>query len=107
MALAESGHLGVHLLILGAHLGAQGLKLAPKGGAASSLYKLLRLPALHGTKRLDLDGQEYSLHGYYPALMPPDEWSELQHLAADRSRRRGRGDIVGLITGIVRSVRAA
>ena len=81
----------------------QGLKLAPRGGASASLYKLLRLPALYGTKRLELDGQEYMLHGYYPPLMTPEAWHDLQHLIADRSRRRGRGDIVGLITGMRRT----
>ncbi|WP_284186366.1 recombinase family protein [Zoogloea oryzae] len=84
-------------------LNAHGLKLAPKGGAASSIYKLLRLPALYGAKRLEIDGQEYTMFDYYPALMTADEWAELQHLLGDRSRRRGRGDIVGLITGMKRT----
>lgn len=100
IALFRSGEGSVRIM---RELNAQGLKLAPKGGAASSLYKLLRLPALYGAKRLEINGQEYTLQDYYPPLMTVDEWSELQHLAADRSRRRGRGDIVGLITGMKRT----
>lgn len=76
-----------------------GAKLAEGGTAASHLYKLLRLPALYGTKRLTLDGETYLLDDYYPALMSRAEWDELQHLLSERVRRRGRGEIVGLITG--------
>jgi DNA invertase Pin-like site-specific DNA recombinase len=83
-------------------LNAAGLKVAPKGGASSNLYRLIRLPALYGTKRLELDNEAYLLHNYYPALISEPEWAELQHQVADRSRRRGRGDIVGLITGMGR-----
>lgn len=84
-------------------LNAEGLKLAPKGGAASSIYRMLRLSALYGAKTLEIEGQEYTLLDYYPALMSIEEWSDLQHLVGDRSRRRGRGDIVGLFTGMRRS----
>lgn len=63
IALFRSGEGSVRIM---RELNAQGLKLAPKGGAASSLYKLLRLPALYGAKRLEINGQEYTLHDYYP-----------------------------------------
>lgn len=84
-------------------LNASGLKVAPRGSAASNLYRVLRLPALYGAKRLEVDGEAYTLLDYYPALMTAEAFADLQHLVDDRSRRRGRGDIVGLITGMRRT----
>lgn len=45
-------------------------------------------------------GETYELHGYYPRILSDAEWANLQHLADERHRRRGRGDIVGIITGL-------
>jgi DNA invertase Pin-like site-specific DNA recombinase len=81
-------------------LAEKGLKLTPDGSNASHFYKTIRLPALKGVKRIEADGEAYELHDYYPRLLSDAEWSELQHLATERHRRRGHGDIVGLITGL-------
>lgn len=67
---------------------------------AKHLYKLFRLPALVGTKVIELDGEEYRLTGYYPALLSPAEFAELQAIGEQRFRRRGRGEIPGIITGM-------
>lgn len=81
-------------------LTAQGLKLTDGGSGSANFYKAIRLPALKGIKRMEVGGEAYELHDYYPRLLSDTAWAELQHLATERHRRRGRGDIVGLITGL-------
>src|SRR5574337_1209170 len=61
------------------------------GASSGNLYKIFRLPALMGTKRIEVAGEAYQLPGYYPALLSEAEWGELQHLIGQRHRRRGRG----------------
>src|SRR5574338_703337 len=65
------------------------------GASSGNLYKIFRLPALMGTKRIEVAGEAYQLPGYYPALLSEAEWGELQHLIGQRHRRRGRGEMVG------------
>ena len=68
--------------------------------AASHLYKLIRNRALVGERVLTVDGEEFVLPGYYPALMTQDEFVELQRIADVRHRRKGKGEIPGIITGM-------
>lgn len=81
----------------------QGYELTDWGIAGQQIYRLIRLPALRGAKRIAVDGEDYMLEGYYPALLSPAEYEELQHLASQRKRRRGAGEIPGIITGIGRA----
>lgn len=67
---------------------------------ASHLYKLIRNRALVGERVLSVDGEEFALPGYYPALMAEAEFSDLQRLAGERHRRKGKGEIPGVITGM-------
>lgn len=72
-------------------------------GTAPHLYKLLDNPALLGTKRISAGGEDFELQGYYPALLTPEEWSELQAARTGRPRRGGRtgaGDVPHIITGL-------
>ena len=85
-------------------LNAEGLRLTERGGGAAQIYRTIRLPALVGIKRIELDGEHYALTDYYPSIISPVEFADLQHLASDRGRRRGRGEIVGLITGMGRTI---
>ena len=78
----------------------RGLAVSGAGSSANNLYKIFRLPALAGIKRITIDGEAYLLPGYYPALLSDTEFGELQHLAGDRFRRRGRGEIPGIVTGL-------
>ncbi|MGE7139682.1 recombinase family protein [Luteibacter sp. NPDC031894] len=66
----------------------------------SHLYKLLRLPALVGARTLSVGDTEYRLEGYYPALLTHDEFAELQVALTHRRRRKGKGEIPGIITGL-------
>jgi hypothetical protein len=76
------------------------LRITEGGTTASHLYKVLRLPALIGTKVLAVDGKDYMLAGYYPAILSKEEYDELQALGHSRFRRKGKGDIPGIITGL-------
>lgn len=82
----------------------KGYELTSWGIAGQQIYRLIRLPALRGAKRITVDGEDYLLEGYYPALLTDAEYDELQLLAGQRFRRRGAGEIPGIITGIGRSV---
>ena len=81
-------------------LGEKGLKLTEAGSSSANFYKSLRLPALMGIKRIEVAGEAFELHDYYPRILSDAEFGDLQHLADERHRRRGRGEIVGIITGL-------
>ena len=78
----------------------RGFNLDTLGGNVQQLYRLIKLPALKGTKRLSVEGEDYELPDYYPRLMSDLEFDELQVLTSQRSRRRPKGAIPGVITGI-------
>jgi DNA invertase Pin-like site-specific DNA recombinase len=67
---------------------------------ASHMYKLFRLPALVGAKTLSVGDIEYRLEGYYPAALTDDAFADLQVALTQRGRRKGRGEIPGIITGL-------
>jgi DNA invertase Pin-like site-specific DNA recombinase len=78
----------------------QKLWLTNRGPKALQIYRLVRQRALLGEKELEVDGETFRLQGYYPAILTPEEWSDLQALADDRGRRRVKGEFPGVITGI-------
>jgi hypothetical protein len=56
--------------------------------------------AFKGAKQISVDGADYLLENYYPRLLSDVEFDELQLLRDQRSRRRGKGAIPGIVTGI-------
>ena len=51
-------------------LDAEGLRLSAKSANSSSqCYRLFKMPQLMGTKPISVDGQQYLLQDYYPALL--------------------------------------
>lgn len=78
----------------------EGYELSSWGVSGQQVYRLIKLPALRGAKRLAVGGEAYMLEEYYPRILSDTEWAELQHLAGQRHRRRGAGEIPGIITGI-------
>lgn len=78
----------------------RGMNLSDWGIAGQQVYRLVRLPALRGAKRISVDGEAYLLEEYYPRLLSDDEYAELEVLNTQRFRRRGKGEIAGVITGI-------
>ncbi|MCY1351850.1 hypothetical protein D9M69_381280 [compost metagenome] len=78
----------------------RGYSVNTVGISAQQIYRLVKLPALKGTKRLSIDGEYFELPDYYPRLMSDAEFDELQLLTTQRSRRRPKGAIPGVVTGI-------
>jgi DNA invertase Pin-like site-specific DNA recombinase len=76
------------------------LALTDGGPAALQIYRLIRQRALTGTKELTVAGETFHLHGYYPAVLSEPEWLELQALADTRGRRRVKGELPHVITGL-------
>ncbi len=81
-------------------LAEKGYALTEWGLAGQQLYRLVKLPALRGVKRISVDGEDYLLEGYYPPLLSDEEYQDLQASTETRHGRRGASDIVGLVTGI-------
>lgn len=77
-----------------------GMSLSGRPMAGQQLYRLVKLPALRGAKRISVDGEDYVLEDYYPRLMSDEEFSELESSNAVRHGRRGASDIVGIVTGV-------
>lgn len=83
-------------------------KLAEAGMASAAsqsthVYKLLDNPALIGVKRITAGGESFELKDYYPALLTPEAWSDLQAARVGRPKRGGRtgaGDVPHVITGL-------
>ncbi len=78
----------------------RGLSLTDKGATALQVHRLVRLPALMGVKVLELEGETYRLEGYYPSILTADEFADLSALVDARVKRKGRGEIPGLVTGL-------
>jgi DNA invertase Pin-like site-specific DNA recombinase len=76
------------------------LTITHGGNQSHHIYRIIRNRALIGEKTLELDGETHHMEGYYPALLSPSEFDSLQHLAEQRGRRKGKGEIPGLITGL-------
>ncbi|MFJ4132428.1 recombinase family protein [Pseudomonas cyclaminis] len=78
----------------------RGLAVTTKGITALQVHRLVRLPALVGVKVLELDGETYRLEGYYPPILTADEFADLSLHVESRVRRKGKGEIPGLVTGL-------
>ena len=81
-------------------LAERGYVLSDWGIAGQQIYRLVKLPALRGAKRISVDGEDYLLEGYYPAVLSDEEYEALQAAAETRHGRRGAPEIVGLVTGM-------
>lgn len=81
-------------------LKAAAMSVSDRPTTASHLYKLMRLPALVGVKVLVVDGVEYRLDDYYPAVLTQAEYDELQVELKQRRRVKGDSGVVGIITGL-------
>lgn len=78
-----------------------GIQFLPNGlNNSQQVYRLIKQNALMGSKEVSVDGELYLLPNYYPALLSQEEWNELQRLAAENGRRRVKGDLPHVITGI-------
>ncbi|MCY1427846.1 hypothetical protein D9M71_437090 [compost metagenome] len=55
---------------------------------------------MRGAKRIAVGGDEFLLEDYYPRILTDEEFAELTALNSQRFRRRGKGEIAGVITGV-------
>ncbi|WFF83420.1 recombinase family protein [Delftia tsuruhatensis] len=83
-------------------LDGEGLRLysTTRVNVTTQVYRVIKMPQLAGIKPVSLDGEEYQLKDYYPAVLSADEWTELQRVAAQSGRRRVKGDLPHIITGL-------
>lgn len=49
---------------------------------------------------VSVDGEQYMLEAYYPAILSQAEYDELQRVAAQSGRRRVKGELPHVITGL-------
>ncbi|KVE06576.1 integrase [Burkholderia vietnamiensis] len=98
IAMFKQGHGAVRIV---RDLAERGLQITESGRTQSSnLYRLLANRMLLGEKSVEVDGETYRLEGYYPALLTPAEFADLRYLAEQRGRRKGKGEIPGVVTGL-------
>lgn len=83
-------------------LDAEGLKIYSKGSGNKTLqvYRITKMPQLAGHKPISVDDEEYLLRDYYPALLSEHEWDDLQRVVGNSGRRRIKGELPHIITGI-------
>lgn len=104
---AAAARLGIDLYCRGysatrivRQLAERGISLTGRGPRALQIYRLIRQRALLGEKEIEVDGEAFRLPGYYPALLSPAEWSDLQAVASGRGRRAAKGAVPHIITGL-------
>lgn len=98
IAMFRQGHGAVRIV---RDLAERGLTVTDSGRTQSSnLYRLLANRMLLGEKSVEVDGEAFRLENYYPALLTPAEFADLRYLAEQRGRRKGKGEIPGVVTGL-------
>ncbi|WP_287915059.1 recombinase family protein [Comamonas sp.] len=83
-------------------LDSEGLRLYTRTqqNISTQVYRILVMPQLCGHKPVEVDGEKFLLRDYYPALMSEPEWHELQRIKGEAGRRRIKGELPHIITGI-------
>ncbi|WP_210606496.1 recombinase family protein [Comamonas kerstersii] len=89
-------------LRIAAQLDSEGLSLHrdQSNNSSQRIYKLIKMPQLAGHKPVKVEDTEYLLRNYYPGLLTEAEYEDLQRIANDNGRRRIKGDLPHIITGI-------
>lgn len=82
-------------------LDAAGLKLNDgKTNFKGNLYRLLNMRVLLGEKELSVDGKDFALKGYYPAVLTELEWADMRTTAETRGRSKLKGEVPHILTGL-------
>lgn len=97
----------VDMFLRGFGVGAIARKLHESGLSTSSavptsghLQRLLTHPALVGEKHITVDGTDYVLADYYPAVIERAMFDQLGAMAKSRGRQKVKGSIPSIITGM-------
>lgn len=80
-------------------LNAQGLSYTGRPIGAAHFYKVIKSKALRGIKSIAVNGEEYDLQDYYPAIISQQEHDKLRSARTQRPRA-SNGNIPGIFTGI-------
>lgn len=78
----------------------EGLSITGGGPQTLQIYRLIKQRALIGEKELAIDGEQFRLRGYYPAILTDDEWLRLEAIANGRVRQQGKGVVPHILTGM-------
>ena len=83
-------------------LDAEGLRLhtTSASNVTTQIYRLIKQPQLAGHKPVSVDGDEFLLLDYYPALLIEADGEDLQRVVNDSGRRRVKGELPHIITGL-------
>ncbi len=83
-------------------LDAEGLRLhtTSASNVTTQIYRLIKQPQLAGHKPVSVDGDEFLLRDYYPALITGADGEDLQRVVNDSGRRRVKGELPHIITGL-------
>ncbi|WP_368622724.1 recombinase family protein [Paraburkholderia sp. BR13444] len=76
-----------------------GMTVPPGLSNAGRAYATIGSRVLLGERTVAVDGTDYTLAGYYPAVATELQFAELEHLRAARGRRGGKSAVVPLFTG--------
>ncbi|WP_175837121.1 recombinase family protein [Burkholderia anthina] len=76
------------------------LFISNAGNYSTHMYRIIRNRALVGEKEISVDGEDFRLTEYYPSLLSKDEFAELQVTMSERGRRKGKGEIPSVLTGL-------
>jgi DNA invertase Pin-like site-specific DNA recombinase len=79
---------------------AKNMSITGGGPQTLQIYRLINQRALIGEKELTLGKECFRIPGYYPALLDATQWAELQAAAKGRVRRKGKGEVPHIITGL-------
>lgn len=98
LSLYRSGLGGRPVLL---QLAERGMQLNDKGlPTAPNFYRLLQNHALYGARHMEVDDQTYALADYYPAIITPAEFSEIQAMIGDRTKTGRAPKIQSVLTGM-------
>lgn len=81
-----------------------GMDMSLLPATPATLYKIIHGKYIKGCKTIEVDGEEFDLDGYYPALVDEEKFQRLQVAATSRHRAKGKGEIPGILTGMGISV---
>jgi DNA invertase Pin-like site-specific DNA recombinase len=85
---------------IAAHMNASGMQVSDATNVTGThIRRMFTNPCLYGLKTVEVDGEVFELHDYYPAVMTREQWVELQDLAKTRTREGIRGTLPSLLTG--------
>jgi DNA invertase Pin-like site-specific DNA recombinase len=78
----------------------QGMPFSDAMPSSGHLLRLLPHPALVGDKHVELDGETFVLENYYPPVIDRPTQAEVLRVSELRGRRRVKGEIPSLLTGL-------